>query len=175
MPFIVMPPLGTIQDHHHSLLSWSHGRYLLLPSTCPRSICLLLQGIMLVYDITSEKSFDNIKNWIRNIEEVGNHTRSSSQDTTRFDRSFLFQHASAEVERMLIGNKCDMQDKRQVSRERGEQVHRIRQTTILTLAACFVSALCRIRHQFHGNECEGKYCRLSSVCVATGTCKASLF
>ena len=25
---------------------------------------------MLVYDITSEKSFDNIKNWIRNIEEV---------------------------------------------------------------------------------------------------------
>lgn len=25
---------------------------------------------MLVYDITSEKSFENIKNWIRNIEEV---------------------------------------------------------------------------------------------------------
>lgn len=25
---------------------------------------------MLVYDITNEKSFDNIKNWIRNIEEV---------------------------------------------------------------------------------------------------------
>ncbi|CAF2123051.1 unnamed protein product [Rotaria magnacalcarata] len=57
-------------------------------------------GIMLVYDITSEKSFDNIKNWIRNIEE----------------------HASAEVERMLIGNKCDMQDKRQVSREKGEHL-----------------------------------------------------
>jgi hypothetical protein len=28
------------------------------------------QGIMLVYDITNEKSFDNIRNWIRNIEEV---------------------------------------------------------------------------------------------------------
>ena len=27
-------------------------------------------GIMLVYDITNDKSFDNIKNWIRNIEEV---------------------------------------------------------------------------------------------------------
>lgn len=25
---------------------------------------------MLVYDICNEKSFDNIKNWIRNIEEV---------------------------------------------------------------------------------------------------------
>lgn len=25
---------------------------------------------MLVFDITNEKSFENIKNWIRNIEEV---------------------------------------------------------------------------------------------------------
>jgi len=25
---------------------------------------------MLVYDITNERSFENIKNWIRNIEEV---------------------------------------------------------------------------------------------------------
>ena len=51
-------------------------------------------GIMLVYDITNEKSFDNIKNWIRNIEE----------------------HASADVEKMILGNKCDMNDRRQVSR-----------------------------------------------------------
>ena len=50
-------------------------------------------GIMLVYDITNEKSFDNIKNWIRNIEE----------------------HASADVEKMILGNKCDMNDRRQVS------------------------------------------------------------
>ena len=49
-------------------------------------------GIMLVYDITNEKSFDNIKNWIRNIEE----------------------HASSDVEKMILGNKCDMNDKRQV-------------------------------------------------------------
>ena len=25
---------------------------------------------MLVYDITNEKSFDNIRHWIRNVEEV---------------------------------------------------------------------------------------------------------
>ena len=31
------------------------------------------QGIMLVYDVTNEKSFDNIRNWIRNIEEVSGH------------------------------------------------------------------------------------------------------
>ena len=37
-----------------------------------QSLCLSppAQGIMLVYDITNEKSFDNIRNWIRNIEEV---------------------------------------------------------------------------------------------------------
>lgn len=57
-------------------------------------------GILLVYDITSEKSFDSIRNWIRNIEE----------------------HASSDVERMLIGNKCDMNDRRQVSKERGEKL-----------------------------------------------------
>ncbi|KAM8838307.1 ras-related protein Rab-8A-like isoform 2-T2 [Synchiropus picturatus] len=57
-------------------------------------------GIMLVYDITNEKSFENIKNWIRNIEE----------------------HASSEVEKMVLGNKCDINDKRQVSKDRGEQL-----------------------------------------------------
>ena len=30
----------------------------------------VLQGIMLVYDITQEKTFDNISKWLRNIEEV---------------------------------------------------------------------------------------------------------
>ncbi|ELK26690.1 Ras-related protein Rab-8A [Myotis davidii] len=57
-------------------------------------------GNMLVYDITNEKSFDNIRNWIRNIEE----------------------HASADVEKMILGNKCDVNDKRQVSKERGEKL-----------------------------------------------------
>ncbi|GFR97114.1 Ras-related protein Rab-7L1 [Elysia marginata] len=57
-------------------------------------------GIMLVYDITNEKSFDNIRTWIRNIEE----------------------HASKDVEKMMLGNKCDLQDRRQVSKDRGEQL-----------------------------------------------------
>jgi len=57
-------------------------------------------GIMLVYDVTNDKSFENIKNWIRNIEE----------------------NASADVEKMLLGNKCELTDKRQVTKERGEQL-----------------------------------------------------
>lgn len=57
-------------------------------------------GIMLVYDITNEKSFENIIKWLRNIDE----------------------HANEDVERMILGNKCDMTDKRIVSKERGEAV-----------------------------------------------------
>lgn len=56
-------------------------------------------GIMLVYDITQEKSFENIKNWIRNIEE----------------------NASSDVEKMLLGNKCELNDKRQVRLAKSER------------------------------------------------------
>ncbi|PWA26293.1 hypothetical protein CCH79_00020323 [Gambusia affinis] len=35
---------------------------------------------------------------------------------------FVLQHASADVEKMILGNKCDMNDKRQVSKERGEKL-----------------------------------------------------
>ncbi|CAB0030419.1 unnamed protein product [Trichogramma brassicae] len=59
-------------------------------------------GIMLVYDITAEKSFENIVNWLRNIDE----------------------HASENVEKMILGNKSDMEDKRVVSTEKGEKIAR---------------------------------------------------
>ncbi|CAN1230888.1 Ras-related protein RABE1c, partial [Linum grandiflorum] len=45
-------------------------------------------GILLVYDVTDESSFNNIRNWIRNIE----------------------QHASDNVNKVLVGNKADMDD-----------------------------------------------------------------
>jgi small GTP-binding protein len=60
-------------------------------------------GIMLVYDVANEKSFDNIVKWLRNIDE----------------------HANEDVEKMILGNKCDMEDKRQVTKERGEAVRLI--------------------------------------------------
>ena len=37
----------------------------------------------------------------------------------------LLKHASAEVEIMLLGNKCDCDDKRVVSTERGQTVSRL--------------------------------------------------
>ncbi|XP_021363770.1 ras-related protein Rab-10-like [Mizuhopecten yessoensis] len=57
-------------------------------------------GIMLVYDITNTKSFENISKWLRNIDE----------------------HANEDVEKMILGNKCDMENKRQVSKDRGESI-----------------------------------------------------
>jgi len=55
-------------------------------------------GILLVYDVTDEKSFGNIRTWFSNVE----------------------QHASEGVNKILIGNKCDWDEKRVVSTEQGQ-------------------------------------------------------
>ena len=36
---------------------------------CPY-LMYVLQGFMLVYDVTNEKSFDNIRSWISDIKKV---------------------------------------------------------------------------------------------------------
>ncbi|KAK3705463.1 GTP-binding protein [Vermiconidia calcicola] len=55
-------------------------------------------GILLVYDVTDEKSFNNIRTWFSNVE----------------------QHATEGVNKILIGNKCDWEEKRAVSTEQGQ-------------------------------------------------------
>jgi len=55
-------------------------------------------GIFLVYDVTKEGSFRNIQNWMINLE----------------------QHASEGVLKMLIGNKCDIPDQRQIDTAKGQ-------------------------------------------------------
>nr|CDS35112.1 RAB8B, member RAS oncogene family [Hymenolepis microstoma] len=57
-------------------------------------------GIMLVYDITQPKTYYNIKHWLRNIVD----------------------HANSDVEQMLLGNKCDMESQRQVTREEAQEM-----------------------------------------------------
>ncbi|KAI6660289.1 Ras-related protein Rab-10-like [Oopsacas minuta] len=57
-------------------------------------------GIILVYDITQQKSFDNIAKWLHNIET----------------------HASPDVEKTLIANKCDMETKRVISKDQGQRI-----------------------------------------------------
>jgi len=59
-------------------------------------------GILLVYDVTDEGSFKNVRNWMQNIRE----------------------NASEKVVKVLIGNKCDMKDKRAVPFSDGQAVAR---------------------------------------------------
>ena len=50
--------------------------------------CILhcyIQGIILVYDITSQHSFDNITKWLQNIEAVSIYTYIYSYLITIFD------------------------------------------------------------------------------------------
>ncbi|KAF8086260.1 hypothetical protein N665_0630s0011 [Sinapis alba] len=56
-------------------------------------------GILLVYDVTDESSFNNIRNWMKNIE----------------------QNASDSVNKILVGNKADMDEsKRAVPTSKGQ-------------------------------------------------------
>merc|ERR1711881_355413 len=57
-------------------------------------------GILLVFDVTDERSFNNIRTWFANVE----------------------QPATEGVNKILIGNKCDWEDRRVVSTERGQQL-----------------------------------------------------
>ena len=59
-------------------------------------------GILLIYDVTNPKSWSNVRNWVRNIE--GN--------------------APQTVNKILVGNKCDLTSLRQVSTQQGEQLSR---------------------------------------------------
>ena len=54
--------------------------------------------MLLVYDVTDEKSFNNIRPWYSAVQ----------------------QHASDNVVLILVGNKSDMVDKRVVSTEQGQ-------------------------------------------------------
>ncbi|OMJ75804.1 hypothetical protein SteCoe_24985 [Stentor coeruleus] len=56
-------------------------------------------GIILAYDCTDENSFNNIRNWIQQIK----------------------MHASDNVSKVLIGNKCDRPDKK-ISAEQGRSL-----------------------------------------------------
>ncbi|KAH9734873.1 ras-related protein RABE1c-like [Citrus sinensis] len=58
-------------------------------------------GILLVYDVTDESSFNNIRNWMRNID----------------------QHAADNVNKILVGNKADMDEsKRAVPTAKGQEL-----------------------------------------------------
>ena len=54
----------------------------------------------MTYDITDRESFSNIENWMNEVEK----------------------HASDNISRILVGNKSDMDDARQVSTDEGKEL-----------------------------------------------------
>ena len=58
------------------------------------------RGIILIYDVTNIKSYENIKKWINEIKE----------------------EISEEVTIVLIGNKIDNEGERKISKEQGEKL-----------------------------------------------------
>ena len=57
------------------------------------------QGIILVYDITDLESFQNLNSWLIEIEK----------------------NASKNAYKILVGNKCDLEDERKVQYSQGEE------------------------------------------------------
>jgi Ras-related protein Rab-1A len=55
-------------------------------------------GIIMTYDITDKQSFRDIDNWLAEVEK----------------------HASENVNKLLVGNKCDLEANRQVTYEEGK-------------------------------------------------------
>jgi len=58
------------------------------------------EGILLVYDITDKTSFEDVKTWMAQIE----------------------QFAENVCNKVLVGNKCDLEDDRAVTRDEGEEM-----------------------------------------------------
>jgi len=56
-------------------------------------------GILLLYDVTDKESFKNLSNWLIEIEK----------------------NASKNILRILIGNKCDLEDKRVITYAQGKE------------------------------------------------------
>jgi len=52
-------------------------------------------GIIVVYDVTDQESFTNVKQWLNEIE----------------------RYASHDVQKLLVGNKCDLTSKKAVTQE----------------------------------------------------------
>ncbi|XP_034713699.1 ras-related protein Rab-15-like isoform X2 [Etheostoma cragini] len=58
------------------------------------------QGIIFVYDITSELSFQHLVKWASDVDE----------------------YAQDKVQRILVGNKCDEEFRRQVTKDQGNKL-----------------------------------------------------
>ena len=71
------------------------------------------QGIIVVYDVADKESYQNVKQWLHEID----------------------RYASENVKKLLVGNKCDLVDKRQVTYEEAVEEAAEMGTTFLETSA----------------------------------------
>eukprot|EP00922_Rhytidocystis_sp_ex-Travisia-forbesii_P037537 GHVS01055947.1.p1 GENE.GHVS01055947.1~~GHVS01055947.1.p1 ORF type:complete len:253 (-),score=33.60 GHVS01055947.1:282-1040(-) len=57
-------------------------------------------GVVLTYDVTNATTFANLRRWMKNVED----------------------YTDANVQIILIGNKCDLENKREIPRQKGEDL-----------------------------------------------------
>ncbi|CAG7888687.1 unnamed protein product [Brassica rapa] len=118
-------------------------------------------GILLVYDVTDESSFNNIRNWIRNIE----------------------QHASDNVNKILVGNKADMDERKRavptakgqaLADEYGIKFFETSAKTNLNVEEVFFSIGKDIKQRLSDTDSRAEVCHISA-CVVTYRHSNALF
>ena len=77
-----------------------------------KSLFQRVQGIILMYDISDESSFNNLSNWIKLMKEYANN-----------------------LPFILVGNKSDLQDKRKIHFEKGENFAKLNEIKFLEISS----------------------------------------
>lgn len=68
--------------------------------TITQSFYKRAQGVLIAFDVTNRESFENVKNWIDSLD----------------------QFANEDIQKVLIGNKIDLVEKRKVSQAEAQQI-----------------------------------------------------
>jgi len=101
-----------IDNKNYKLAVWDqsgHERFRCMP----KNIYQNANGILLLFDVTNESSFDNIEIWIKFIKESRTSKHTSNIEDTKLD-----------IPLYLIGNKID-RDKRVITREKAEKMAKL--------------------------------------------------
>jgi small GTP-binding protein len=70
-------------------------------------------GVLVIFDLTNRKSFENVEDWLRSLQAQGDPT----------------------VQKILVGNKVDLSNRRQVSKEEGDNLAKKHQMKYFEVSA----------------------------------------